>query len=239
MRRAEARLAGPVVVAGVDEAGRGPLAGPVVAAAVILDPRKDWDGLDDSKQLAPEVREQLYARVFTEARAFAWAVVGQRAIEHMNIRRASLTAMARSILRLRVAPELVLVDGIDCVPGVSCRQQAVVDGDARMLSIAAASVMAKVVRDRIMERLDRVWPGYGFAQHKGYATAEHLDALRRLGPCPLHRFTFGTVAVQELPFGPIADAGAEETRSTPASETTAEIEAAEALEPASSLVGPS
>jgi ribonuclease HII len=123
----------------------------------------------------------------------------------MNIRRASLTAMARSIALLRVAPELVLVDGIDCVPGVACRQQAVVDGDARMLSIAAASVMAKVVRDRIMERLDRVWPGYGFAQHKGYATPEHLEALRRLGPCPLHRFTFGTVAVQELPFDAIAD----------------------------------
>ena len=200
MRRAENRLAGNATVAGVDEAGRGPLAGPVVAAAVILDPTKDWDGLDDSKVLDPATREKLFARVSSEARAFAWAVVGQRAIDHMNIRRASLTAMARSLALLRIAPELVLVDGKDCVPGITCTQQAVIDGDARMISIAAASVMAKVVRDRIMERLDRVWPGYGFAQHKGYATPEHLAALHRLGPCPLHRYTFGTVAVQELPF---------------------------------------
>jgi ribonuclease HII len=201
MRLAEARLKGAVtLVAGVDEAGRGPLAGPVVAAAVVLDPGKNWDGLDDSKQLDPETRSELFVRVSTEARAFAWAVVGQRAIERMNIRRASLTAMARSVALLKLAPELVLVDGIDTIPGVACPQMAVVDGDARMLSIAAASVLAKVVRDRIMERLDRVWPGYGFAQHKGYATPEHLDAIRRLGPCRLHRFTFGTVALQELPF---------------------------------------
>lgn len=201
MRLAEARLRGPVTtVAGVDEAGRGPLAGPVVAAAVVLDPSKNWDGLDDSKQLDPETRSELFARVSTEARAFAWSVVGQRAIERMNIRRASLTAMARSVMTLKLVPELVLVDGIDTIPGVDYPQRAVVDGDARMLSIAAASVLAKVVRDRIMERLDRVWPGYGFAQHKGYATPEHLDAIRRLGPCKLHRFTFGTVAIQELPF---------------------------------------
>jgi ribonuclease HII len=126
--------------------------------------------------------------------------VGQRAIERMNIRQASLTAMARSLLLLKLAPELVLVDGIDAIPGIAHPQRAVVDGDARMLSIAAASVMAKVVRDRIMTRLDSVWPGYGFAQHKGYATPEHLEALQRLGPCKLHRFTFGSVAYQELPF---------------------------------------
>lgn len=201
MRRAEARLVGPVAtVAGVDEAGRGPLAGPVVAAAVVLDPSKDWEGIDDSKQLDAETRATLFARVRSEARAFAWSVVGQRSIERMNIRQASLTAMRRSVALLSIAPELVLVDGIDEIPGVMCPQKAVVDGDARMLSIAAASVLAKVVRDRIMERLDRVWPGYGFAQHKGYATPEHLHALRRLGPCKLHRFTFGSVAVMDLPF---------------------------------------
>jgi ribonuclease HII len=200
MRRAEARLAGTTTtVAGVDEAGRGPLAGPVVAAAVILDAQKRWDGLNDSKQLDPETRTRLFARVSTEARAFAWAVVGQRAIDRMNIRRASLTAMARALALLRVAPELVLVDGIDCIPGVTCAQQAVVDGDARMLSIAAASVIAKVVRDRIMERLSIVYPGYGFAQHKGYGTPEHLEALARLGPCRLHRYSYAPVCVQELP----------------------------------------
>lgn len=202
MRRAEARLAGTATaVAGVDEAGRGPLAGPVVAAAVILDAQKSWDGLNDSKQLDAETRAELFARVSTEARAFAWAVVGQRAIDHMNIRRASLAAMARALARLRLEPDLVLVDGLDPIPGVTCAQQAVVDGDARMLSIAAASVMAKVVRDRIMERLDHVYPGYGFAQHKGYGTPEHLAALGRLGPCRLHRFSYSPVAVQELPFG--------------------------------------
>jgi ribonuclease HII len=202
LRRAEARLAGDAgAVAGVDEAGRGPLAGPVVAAAVILEPGGSWDGLDDSKQMTPARREELYARVLSEARAFSWSVVGPRAIDFMNIRRASLEAMRRSLARLPLAPALVLVDGLDTVPGVACEQRAVVDGDAKMLSIAAASVVAKVVRDRIMERLDRVWPGYGFARHKGYGTPEHLEALERLGPCPLHRYSFGPVCIQSLPLG--------------------------------------
>jgi ribonuclease HII len=136
-----------------------------------------------------------------EARAFAWAVVGPRAIDRLNIRRASLEAMRRAVARLRVTPSLVLVDGDVPVPGLPHAQQTIVDGDARLLSIAAASVLAKVVRDRIMERLDRVWPGYGFAQHKGYATAEHLDAIDRLGPCALHRYSFRPVAQPELPLG--------------------------------------
>lgn len=202
MRRAETRLAGRgVTVAGVDEAGRGPLAGPVVAAAVVLAPAPvKWEGVADSKVLAPEAREQIFARVLTEAWAFSWAVVGARAIDYANIRRASLAAMTRAVTRLRVPPEVVLVDGLDCVPGIGCRQHAVVDGDARMLSIAAASVVAKVVRDRIMERLDRVWPAYGFARHKGYGTPEHLEVLHRLGPCPIHRYSYSPVCVQELPF---------------------------------------
>lgn len=202
LARAESRLAGDgATVAGVDEAGRGPLAGPVVAAAVILEPGGRWDGLDDSKLLSAETREALYARVVIEARAFAWAVVGPRAIDRLNIRRASLEAMRRAIARLRVAPSLVLVDGDVPVPGLPHAQQTVVDGDARMLSIAAASVLAKVVRDRIMERLDRVWPGYGFAQHKGYGTPEHLEAIDRLGPCALHRYSFRPVYELELPLG--------------------------------------
>jgi ribonuclease HII len=188
-------------VAGVDEAGRGPLAGPVVAAAVILEPGGRWDGLNDSKQVSAETREALYARVMQEARAFSWCVVGPRAIDYMNIRRASLEAMRRSVARLRIEPTLVLVDGHEVVPGVRLRQEAVIDGDARMISIAAASILAKVVRDRIMERLDRVYPAYGFARHKGYATREHLDAISRLGPCALHRYSFTPVAVQELPLG--------------------------------------
>jgi ribonuclease HII len=202
LERAEVKLAGAsCTVAGVDEAGRGPLAGPVVAAAVVLDRERRWKGIDDSKLLDAETRETLYARVLEGARAFGWSVVGARSIDRMNIRRASLEAMRRALARLVVTPELVLVDGRDLIPTIPFRQEAVVDGDARMLSIAAASVLAKVVRDRIMVRLDRVWPDYGFARHKGYATPEHLDALDRHGPCPLHRYSFTPVSVQELPLG--------------------------------------
>lgn len=199
LARTEARLAGEAgTVAGVDEAGRGPLAGPVVAAAVVLDARCGWDGVNDSKKLSPEAREAIYARVLQEARAFAWAVVGPRTIDVLNIRRASLEAMRRAIVRLPLAPDLVFVDGNDRVPGLACLQEAVISGDAHLLSVAAASVVAKVVRDRIMERLDRVWPDYGFARHKGYGTPEHLAALNRFGPCPLHRFSFSPVRVQRL-----------------------------------------
>ena len=204
LARAEARLAGEAAaVAGVDEAGRGPLAGPVVAAAVVLDRDVRWDGVADSKLLEPDERGEIFARVLSWARAFGWSVLGARAIDRLNIRGASLEAMRRAVGRLRVRPDLVLIDGIDTVPGLELRQQAVIDGDAHLLSIAAASIVAKVVRDRIMERLDRVWPAYGFARHKGYGTPEHLERLGALGPCKLHRFSFAPVRVQELPlFGP-------------------------------------
>src|SRR5437867_7094170 len=199
MRRAETRLRGDCqALAGVDEAGRGPLAGPVVAAAVVLDAPHGWDGLNDSKQMTPELRDLLFARILERARAVRWAVEGPRAIDRANIRRASLRAMRRAVSGLGVEPELVLVDGTDCIPGVTLRQQSVIDGDAKMLSIAAASVVAKVVRDRIMTRLDRVWPAYGFARHKGYGTPEHLEVLGRVGPCALHRYSFAPVRVQEL-----------------------------------------
>ncbi len=200
LAREEARLAGQcATVAGVDEAGRGPLAGPVVAAAVVLDLSRKWDGLDDSKQLTPETREVLFARVLEGARAFAWSVSGPRAIDRVNIRRASHAAMARAVGLLRVSPELVLVDGHETVASMTHTQQAVIDGDARCLSIAAASILAKVVRDRIMQRLDKVWPAYGFARHKGYGTPEHLLALKTHGPCPIHRWSYAPVMELELP----------------------------------------
>ena len=196
---AERALAGDVEwVAGVDEVGRGPLAGPVVAAAVVLDPGRRWNGVHDSKQLEPEAREAIYARVLLEARAFAWAVVGPRRIDSTDIRRASLEAMRRAVARLALTPGLVLVDGRDFVPGLTPPQRAVVSGDATLLSVAAASVVAKVVRDRIMTRLDRVWPVYGFARHKGYATEDHLAALALHGPCPLHRYSFTPVSQTSL-----------------------------------------
>lgn len=200
LAREESRLSGQrAVVAGVDEAGRGPLAGPVVAAAVVLDLSGDWSGLDDSKQLTPERRDAMYAQVMKRARAFAWAVAGPREIDRVNIRRATHGAMARAVARLRLTPELVLVDGHETVAAIVGDQQAVIGGDGRCLSIAAASILAKVVRDRIMERLDRVWPAYGFAKHKGYGTAEHMDAIREHGPCPLHRWSFSPVSALELP----------------------------------------
>lgn len=200
LARDEARWAeGATTIAGVDEAGRGPLAGPVVAAAVVLDTSLDWDGIDDSKQLTAAKRDALYARVLSGARAFRWCVVGPRAIERDNIRRATLAAMRRSVAGLAIAPTLALIDGNDPVPELCCAQRTVIDGDATCLSIAAASVLAKVVRDRIMERLDRVWPQYGFAKHKGYGTPDHLAALRAHGPCPAHRMSFAPVASLELP----------------------------------------
>lgn len=200
LAREEARWTGErAAVAGVDEAGRGPLAGPVVAAAVILDLSKDWDGIDDSKQLTAEQREDLYARVLEGARAFAWSAAGPRVIDRMNIRRATHRAMASAVRRLAVAPELVLVDGHETIGDIAHEQCAVVGGDGKCLSIAAASIVAKVIRDRLMERLDKVWPVYGFARHKGYGTAEHLNAIRMHGPCPLHRWSFAPVTELELP----------------------------------------
>lgn len=202
LAREESRIAGSRgTVAGVDEAGRGPLAGPVVAAAVVLDLSLDWEGLDDSKQLTAEKREVLFARVLQGARAFAWSVAGPREIDRVNIRRATHGAMANAVSRLALVPELVLVDGHETVVAIAHEQRAVIGGDGKCLSIAAASILAKVVRDRIMERLDRVWPAYGFAKHKGYGTPEHLEAIRVHGPCPLHRWSFAPVAEIELPLG--------------------------------------
>lgn len=196
----EARISGShATVAGVDEAGRGPLAGPVVAAAVVLDLSHDWDGLNDSKQLTAAKRDAQFARVLQGARAFAWSVVGPRTIDAVNIRVATHLAMARAVARLSIRPELVLVDGHETVAAMPHVQQAVIGGDGKCLSIAAASILAKVVRDRVMERLDRVWPVYGFAQHKGYGTADHMAAIRTHGPCPMHRRTFAPVSTLELP----------------------------------------
>lgn len=188
-------------LAGVDEAGRGPLAGPVVAATVSM-PRElieaevtvRFAGLTDSKQLSAARRAHFYA-VLTQSRSIAWAVgladVGE--IDALNILRATHLAMARAVQALGRSVDLLLVDGRP-VPGLPYPARAIVQGDAQSLLIAAASVVAKVTRDRLMEELDRRYPGYGFAQHKGYGTADHLDALRRLGPSPAHRLSFAPVA---------------------------------------------
>jgi ribonuclease HII len=186
-------------VAGVDEVGRGPLAGPVVAAAVILDPARHIDGLRDSKLCTARQRRRL-ARAIRDG-ALGWAVsgVGPGRIDQVNVLEATWRAMRRALARLAVAPGLVLVDGRLRVPGVAWPQRAIVKGDRRSASIAAASILAKVARDAYMTRADRRYPGYGFLGHKGYATREHLEALARLGPCPLHRRSFhGVPAVLEF-----------------------------------------
>ena len=178
--------------AGVDEAGRGPLAGPVVAAAVILDSRRPITGLADSKKLTPVQRAELDAEI--RERALAWCVASATVaeIDHLNILGATMLAMTRAVEGLSCRPEQALVDG-NRLPDLPCPGQAVVGGDAMVPAISAASILAKVARDREMERLDRCHPGYGFARHKGYPTREHLAALEKLGPCAAHRRSFAPV----------------------------------------------
>ena len=179
-------------LAGVDEAGRGPLAGDVVAAAVILDPRDPIAGLDDSKKLTSERREALALEI--RARALAWAVgrATVAEIDSLNILQASLLAMHRAVLGLGREPALVLVDG-NRLPRWPYRSEPVVGGDARVPAIAAASILAKVQRDSEMVALEKIYPGYGLARHKGYPTREHLEALQQLGVTPLHRQSFAPV----------------------------------------------
>ncbi|MGV8936178.1 MAG: ribonuclease HII [Allorhizobium sp.] len=184
-----ARRRGQWPVAGTDEAGRGPLAGPVVAAAVILDPQNIPDGLNDSKKLTAARREALFELILATA-TVSIASSGARHIDISDIRKASLDAMRRAVCGLALEPMLVLADGRDVPPGLSCPGTAVVRGDGRSLSIAAASIVAKVTRDRMMERAGLLYPAYGFASHAGYGTQMHRDAITAQGPCPLHRMSF-------------------------------------------------
>jgi len=182
----------PRCICGVDEAGRGPLAGPVYAAAVILDPARRIRGLDDSKQLAPAVRLELAARI--RSRALAWAVASASVeeIDALNILQAALLAMRRAVTALAVVPELALVDGLHC-PQLPIEVRAIVDGDAKVKAISAASILAKTERDAEMVRLAERYPQYGFERHKGYPTPEHLELLQRFGPCEVYRRSFAPV----------------------------------------------
>jgi ribonuclease HII len=177
------------LIAGVDEVGRGPLAGDVVAAAVILDPKRRIAGLADSKLLTPERREVLHERIMARALATAIARASVDEIDSLNILHASLLAMHRAVSALPIQPAFVYVDG-NRLPSWQYKSEAVVQGDGRIAAIAAASIIAKVTRDRELTALDAQYPGYGFAQHKGYATQMHLQALRDLGPTPIHRRSF-------------------------------------------------
>jgi ribonuclease HII len=184
-----ARSRGFRAVAGVDEAGRGPLAGPVVAAAVILPDDFALDGLTDSKKIGPARCRVLYPEIRRTALSVGVGVASAQLIDRVNILQATLIAMQRAIARLAPSPDYLLIDGITPLP-VSTEQLTLKQGDSRSLSVAAASVVAKVIRDRIMESFDRAYPGYGFAGHKGYGSRAHREAIARLKPCPQHRTTF-------------------------------------------------
>lgn len=184
-------------IAGVDEAGRGPLAGPVAAAAVVLDPRNLPKGLNDSKLLTPEVREQLFEDIMRRAIAVTVAFSSAAEIDRINIRQATLCAMRRALAALSISPSYVLVDGNDLPESLACAGETIIGGDGSSLSIAAASIVAKVTRDRTMRRLCQHHPQYGFSQHFGYATKAHRAAIALHGPSPFHRMSFSPFARAE------------------------------------------
>ena len=189
-------------ICGVDEAGRGPLAGPVYAAAVILNPERKVRGLKDSKLLAPDIREALAKKIKDRAIAFAIAQASVQEIDSLNILRAALLAMRRAVEALGVLPDEALIDGTFC-PELPCPSRAIIGGDRRRNAISAASILAKTARDAEMCRLHERYPQYGFAEHKGYSTPEHLAMLERHGPCQIHRRSFEPVRRllnPELPF---------------------------------------
>ncbi len=194
-----ARKCGALRIAGCDEVGRGPMFGPVVAAAVILAPKCRLEGLTDSKKLSEKKRNELDIEIRANAVAWAIAAVDAETIDKINIRQASLLAMKMAVGQLALSPDYLLIDGVDTIDW-PCPQQAVIQGDGTSFSIAAASVLAKVYRDRLLVELDAQYPGYGLASHKGYCSLEHREALARLGPTPLHRKSYSPVAQRMLSF---------------------------------------
>ena len=184
-------------IAGVDEVGRGPLAGPVLAAAVILDPMRPIEGLADSKMLSEKRREALFPLIQTNVLAWSIGRVEAEEIDRINIFQASLLVMQRAVLGLSIRPEHVLVDGKYC-PNLPHSVEAIIKGDQKIPAISAASILAKVIRDREMVVLDKLYPGYGFARHKGYGTKMHMERLNSLGPCPQHRRSFAPVRLLQV-----------------------------------------
>lgn len=189
MKEFERQYEDHILICGIDEAGRGPLAGPVVAGAVILPRACEILFLNDSKKLSEKRREALFEEIQEKASAFAVGVVGADRIDEINILQATYEAMRLAIGKLGVEPEVLLNDAVT-IPGVTASQIPIVKGDSKSVSIAAASIMAKVTRDHMMEEYDKLFPEYGFAKHKGYGTAVHINALKEFGPCPIHRRSF-------------------------------------------------
>lgn len=191
----------PSLIAGIDEAGRGPLAGPVVAAAVIFRPECSVDGLGDSKALSEARREKLVPLI--HAAAFVGVGIAEpEEIDRINILQATMVAMRRAVLALPLRPGRALIDGNRVPPGLGCDAEAIVGGDASVPEISAASIIAKTLRDDLMRRADLRWPGYGFAAHKGYGTAAHMSAIAENGPCPIHRLSFAPIAQRALGLTP-------------------------------------
>ncbi len=186
------RAEGMNLIAGIDEAGRGPLAGPVVSASVILPEHSELTGLDDSKKMTAQHREEMFERITNCAAAWGIGMAENDEIDEIGILAATMASMRRAVENMGVTPDIALVDG-NKTPGLACSERAVIGGDAASLSIAAASVIAKVTRDRLMAQMDQVFPGYGFARHKGYGASLHAAAIARLGPCGIHRFSFRLV----------------------------------------------
>jgi len=188
----QARRNGFQLVAGIDEAGRGPLAGPVVAAAVILPADLLIKGVNDSKKLSPATRERLFDTIMSQAVSVGVGMGSAELIDRINILQATRHAMLEAVSRLALQPDYLLIDGISTIDS-PIPQKTIKKGDSLSISIAAASIIAKVTRDRLMRELDKLHPGYGFSGHKGYGSALHMEAIRRLGPSPVHRLTFGGV----------------------------------------------
>jgi len=188
----QARNIGFQLIAGIDEAGRGPLAGPVVAAAVILPAGLLIKGVDDSKKLSPDTRERLFDAIMSQALSVGIGMGSAELIDRINILQATRHAMLEAVSQLAPQPDYLLIDGISTINS-PIPQKTIKKGDSLSLSIAAASIIAKVTRDRLMRELDSIHPGYGFSGHKGYGSALHMEAIRRLGPSPVHRLTFGGV----------------------------------------------
>lgn len=184
-------------IAGIDEAGRGPLAGPVVIASVIMPVDSNIEGVNDSKKVSEKKREILYEKITEEAVSWSAAIISQQEIDQINILNATKKGLTQSIQQLEKKPDLILIDALEHINTCGIPYQSIIKGDAKCYSIAAASIVAKVTRDRIMRQWDEVYPQYGFAKHKGYGTAAHIAALKEYGPCPLHRRSFITHFVEE------------------------------------------
>ena len=177
-------------IAGIDEAGRGPLAGPVVVGVVIMKPDSFIEGINDSKKISESKREKLYEQITEEAMAWSVGIVTEKEIDELNILNATKKALEKALDSLQIRPDRILVDALEHIDTKGVPYTSVIKGDAKIYSISAASIIAKVTRDRIMRQYDEVYPEYGFAKHKGYGTAAHIGAIKEHGPCPLHRKTF-------------------------------------------------